>query len=114
MADIKRLSETDIQQIEGFEVGQLGAVDSMSIQYFEFPPGSEVPVHSHDQTQIGFVYQGELTLTIDGEERVVGPDDAYLLESNEPHGGENRGDEPVRGVDIFNPPRNAPNWADDE
>lgn len=114
MVAINRLSETHVQEIDDFEVAHLGAVDDMSVQHFEFPPGSVVPEHSHEQAQIGFVYRGELTLTVDGEENVVGPGDAYLLESEEPHSGENRGDEPVRGIDVFSPPREAPNWADTE
>lgn len=114
MVEVNRLSAADVQEIDDFEVAQLGVVDSMSIQFFEFPPGSVVPEHSHEQAQIGFVYEGELTLTVDGEDVVVGPGDAYLLESEEPHRGENRGDEPVRGVDVFSPPRGAPNWSDGE
>jgi len=112
MVQINRRSETELRTIDDFEVGQLGSVDSMSIQYFAFPPGSVVPEHSHSQEQIGFVFQGELALTVDGEEHVVGAGDAYLLESDETHGGENRGDETVNGVDVFSPPRTAPNWDD--
>jgi quercetin dioxygenase-like cupin family protein len=45
-------------------------------------------------------------------EVVVGPGDAYVLAGEEVHGAENRGDEDVRGVDIFSPPRTDPDWAE--
>jgi quercetin dioxygenase-like cupin family protein len=114
MVEINRSGEQERQEVvEDFDLVHLGEIENMSAQHFRFKPGSVVPEHSHDQEQIGFVYQGELTLTVDGEEHLVGAGDAYLLESNEPHSGENRGDEDVIGIDVFAPPREAPNWIED-
>ena len=83
----------------------------MSLQHFRFDPGSRVREHTHPQEQIGYVFTGELTLTVAGTEYVLGPDEIYFLESNEPHTGENRGEEPVIGIDVFSPPREKPQWA---
>jgi quercetin dioxygenase-like cupin family protein len=113
MVQINGTAEMGVREvIEDFELAHLGELDSMSVQHFQFKPGSTVPEHAHHQEQIGFVFEGELTLVVDGEPHVVGPGDAYLLESEEPHAGENRTDEPVVGIDVFSPPRDAPNWTE--
>ncbi len=113
MVEINRRDEEGTDEVvPDFHLSHLGSVENMSIQYFRFDPGSVVEAHSHHQEQIGFVYRGELNLTVEDKEYVVGPGDVYLLESNETHGGQNRGEEPVEGVDIFSPPRAAPNWTD--
>ncbi len=115
MVTIKRVSETDrTEYTTDFDVAQMGTggLEGMSLQHFRFLPGSKVETHHHPQEQIGYVFTGELTLTVDETEYVLGPDDIYYLQSNEPHSGENRGDEPVLGVDIFSPPRDAPQWAE--
>ena len=102
----------DAEVAEGFSVAQLGANDFMSIQHFHFEPGGSVPEHEHPHQQIGFVYRGELTFYVNGEEHTVGPGDCYIVDSNEPHYGVNEGDEPVDGVDVFSPPRGAADWME--
>jgi quercetin dioxygenase-like cupin family protein len=93
---------------------QQGAAGSeTSVQHFEIEPGAEVPEHSHPHEQAGYVTQGELTFVLDDEEVVVGPGDSYVLDGEEPHGAENRGEETVVGVDVFSPPRTDPDWAED-
>lgn len=115
MVTIKRVDDVDrTEYADDFDVAQMGTggLEGMSLQHFRFLPGATVEEHRHPQEQIGYVFTGELTLTVDGEEHVLGPDDIYYLQSNEAHAGENRGDEPVVGVDIFSPPRDAPQWAE--
>jgi len=111
MGHVARESELQARElIEDFCLVRLGEVGEMSINQFRFEPGAEVPVHSHEQAQIGYIIRGELTQMIADETYTLGPGDTYFLESNDPHGAVNEGDEPVEGLDIFNPPRAAPNW----
>jgi len=51
-----------------------------------------------------------LTFVVAGEEIVCGPGDSYAIPGEQPHAAENRGDETVRGVDIFSPPRENLSW----
>lgn len=107
------LSEhTATEAIDGGHLIQLVAGDRMSIQHFNIEPGATVPEHSHPHEQVGFVYSGSLTFLIDGEEIVVGTGESFALTSEEPHAAENRGDIPVKGVDIFSPPRANPPWEE--
>jgi quercetin dioxygenase-like cupin family protein len=108
------LAESDtVEAVPDVHLAQLTSGERMSVQHFRIDPGATVPEHSHHHEQAGFVYRGELTfLLADGEEVVVGAGDAYDLAGDELHGVENRGDEPVEGVDIFSPPRPDPDWAE--
>jgi len=98
------------EAVEGVHLSLLAGTDRMNVQGFEIEPGAVVPEHSHDNEQTGLVYEGELTFLVDGEELVVGPGDTYAIPGGEPHGAENRGDVPVRGIDVFSPPRTDPSW----
>ncbi|MFC7226542.1 cupin domain-containing protein [Salinirubellus salinus] len=108
------LAESDtVEAVPDVHLAQLAAGERMSVQHFRIDPGATVPEHSHHHEQAGFVYRGELTFSLaDGEEVVVGAGDAYDIAGEEVHGAENRGEEPVEGVDIFSPPRPDPDWAE--
>ncbi|WP_290812334.1 cupin domain-containing protein [Halovivax sp.] len=95
---------------DGVHLSITAGTDSMNVQHFEIEPGAAVEEHSHPHEQTGFIYEGDLTFLVDGEEIVCGPGDSYAIPGDEPHGAENRGDETVRGVDIFSPPRENPSW----
>lgn len=103
--------DDEVEAVDNVHLAQLAVGDNMSVQHFRIEPGATVPEHSHHHEQTGFVYRGELTFILDdGSEIVVGDGDSYALASNEPHAAENRGDVPVEGVDMFDPPRPSPDW----
>lgn len=108
------LTERDaVEAVDRVHLTQLAAGEGMSVQHFRIDPGAVVPEHTHHHEQAGFVYQGELTFILGtGEEVIVGPGDSYVFAADEAHGAENRGDDPVEGVDIFSPPRTDPDWAE--
>lgn len=98
------------EAVEKVHLTQLAVGEEMSIQHFRIEPGAVVPEHEHHHEQTGYIFAGELTFTVDGDEVTVGPDDSYVLLSDEAHGAENRGDETVLGIDVFSPPRANPDW----
>lgn len=107
--------EADVESTEavaGVHLKLLAGGDNENVQHFRIEPGATVPEHSHLHEQVGYIMSGELMFTVDGEERVVRTGDSYVLAGDEPHGAENRGDEPVVGLDIFSPPRDDPDWRD--
>lgn len=107
------LSESNAAEAaDGVSLALLAGSDSMNVQHFEIDPGATVEEHSHPHEQTGFIYEGELTFRVDGEEIVCGPGDSYAIPGEQPHAATNRGDDPVRGVDIFSPPRENPSWQD--
>ncbi|MFB6310512.1 MAG: cupin domain-containing protein [Salinirussus sp.] len=111
MGEIFRGGERpSIEPCDGYEVVPLGANDLMSIGRMHFEPGVSIPEHAHPHQQLGFIYAGELTFHVDGEATVLRPGDGYALAGNEPHWGENAGEEPVAGIFVHSPPRSPTVW----
>ncbi|WP_136717227.1 cupin domain-containing protein [Halorientalis salina] len=118
-------SET-VEVVDGVHLTQLVAGERMSVQHFHIEPGATVPEHSHEHEQVGFVYRGTMVFEVGeasedasgnrtqsgGDEYVIGPNESFGIPSEEPHAAVNRGDEPVRGLDVFAPPRPNPDWEE--
>jgi len=101
------------EAVDGVHLSLLAGGENMNVQHFDIEPGATVPAHSHPHEQTGYIVDGTLVFVLDdGEEIEVGPDDSYAIPGGETHAAENRGDVPVRGVDIFSPPRDDPDWQD--
>jgi mannose-6-phosphate isomerase-like protein (cupin superfamily) len=104
----------EIEVGPGVYLAQLAVGEGMSVQHLRIEPGGRVPEHSHHHEQVGFVYQGEQTFVLgDGSEEVVGPGESYTIEGEEAHAAENRGEEELLAIDVFNPPRPNPNWLEE-
>jgi len=99
-----------VEAVEGVHLTQLVVGESMSGQHFHIEPGARVPEHSHEHEQVGVVTQGTMTVIVGEAEHVVGPGESYVVPGDEPHAAENRGDQPLRGIDVFSPPRADPDW----
>ncbi|MFB6298992.1 MAG: cupin domain-containing protein [Halobacteriales archaeon] len=108
-----RSDHTPTEVVDGVFLSQLAAGERMSIQHVHVEPGAEVPEHSHEHEQLGFIYQGALTFLVDGEEIVCDAGDSYALASEEPHGAVNNGETAVKAIDIFSPPRLDVPWMED-
>lgn len=101
------------EPVDGVHLERLVDGRRTTLQTFEVEPGATVPEHSHPSEQIGFVVEGTLTFVVDGEEYECGPGDGFAIPGDEPHAAHNHGDGTVRGVDVFSPPREAPDWGSD-
>jgi quercetin dioxygenase-like cupin family protein len=112
MQVVPKDAEESTEAVEGVHLSLLAGATEMNVQHFDIEPGAEVPEHSHDNEQTGYITQGTLTFFVDGEELDVSAGDSYAIPGDEPHAAENRGDVPVEGVDIFSPPRENPDWKD--
>lgn len=106
--DLSERMATEV--VDGVYLAQLAAGDRMSIQHFHIEPGAEVPAHEHEHEQLGYLYEGTLTFDVDGEEIIVSAGESYAIQSNEPHGVVNHGEDPANGIDIFSPPRLDVPW----
>ena len=79
--------------------------EQLMLSFLELSPGCEIPEHSHPHEQAGLVLSGSLRFRIGYEERVAGPGDAFIIPGNVVHWGIVEGDEVVKVLDIFSPPR---------
>ena len=51
----------------------------------DLEPNKLVPVHQHENEQIGFVIEGSLEFTIAGKTRTLGAGETYVIPSDVPH-----------------------------
>ena len=112
---MERISESEIESadpVDGAHLKLLAGGEKMNIQHFRVEPGTTVPEHSHPHEQVGFVVSGEAVFLADGEEIPVSAGDSFAIPGGEPHALENRGEEPIVGIDIFSPPRENPSWME--
>ncbi len=112
MDHVKSSEVEAAEPVENVSLKLLASGEKTNLQLFEIEPGATVPEHSHPHEQTGFVYEGELTFVSGGEEFLVESGDSFSVPGGEPHSVTNEGDVPVRGVDIFSPPRTDPDWAE--
>ena len=75
----------------------------MSFVQFEYA-GAAVPTHRHPHEQMGMGLEGEFELVIDGEARIIGKGNSYLIPSNVLHSARSVHG-PARALDIFSPAR---------
>jgi transaldolase len=72
--------------------------------HFHEEAGSRVELHNHLALQYGYVLSGKIKFfDSEGNERILGPGDGYLFNSNEPHGSVAIEDTDL--IECFNPAR---------
>ena len=77
--------------------------DAMTMAYWTFEPGTDLPVHSHPHDQVTNVVEGELELTLEGETRTLRPGMVAVIPSNAVHSA--RSVTLCRLIDVFHPVR---------
>ena len=80
------------------------AGEQMMLSLVEFEPRAVVQPHSHPHEQMGMLLEGELTFTIGGETKTLGPGEMYRIPGNVRHKVVTL-DEPAKALDIFTPVR---------
>lgn len=103
--------EDAVEAVPGVHLAELAAGERTSVQHFFVEPGERVDEHSHHHEQAGFVLEGAGYVLVDGGETFVAAGDSYVIPGGQPHAVENRGDVPLKGIDVFSPPRENPDWT---
>ncbi len=68
------------------------------------PPGIETPLHMHTKySENIFVLEGEFTLFIPGQTKVLHAGDRFLIPAGTPHVLINSGEIPARGLTVASP-----------
>lgn len=74
-----------LPKFEGpFEAFKLVAKDC-DVLFASYPAGTNIPPHSHETDNVGVITQGELILTLHGEEIRYGPGMWYHVAAKETH-----------------------------
>jgi quercetin dioxygenase-like cupin family protein len=73
------------------------------VLFASYPAGTSIPAHDHDTENLGVITQGELILTVAGEDRRYRPGDWYHIPANARHAA--RFDEDTSEIEFwFRPP----------
>jgi quercetin dioxygenase-like cupin family protein len=99
--------------IEKWALGRHVGVDSrllvdganLTVVYTQWEPGATAPEHVHPHEQVGVCLQGNVVLTIAGEDHSVGPGEFYHIPGNVPHAERNPGFGLAVLADFFSPVR---------
>jgi len=85
-------------------VGRFFSTERLTIAYYEIAADA-VPVHEHQhpQEEVWNVLEGELLVTVDGEERVVAAGGAVIVPADTPHSARALG--PCRAIVVDAPSR---------
>lgn len=78
--------------------------DQITFAVIDLEPDAEVPEHHHANEQVGIVLRGEITLTVAGETRTLGPGGNYVIRADVAHSAVT-GPEGCSVVDTFAPVR---------
>jgi quercetin dioxygenase-like cupin family protein len=98
--DLAALPEREV--FPGFH-GRFVHSDTMTFVYWRVDEGAAVPEHSHPHEQVVNMLEGELALTVAGEEHVLHPGDVVAIPGGTPHAARALG--PSRVLDVFAPVR---------
>ncbi len=79
---------------------------AMTVLHECYAPGADTgeAMLSHDGEEGGVVIRGEIELTVAGQQRTLGPGEAYYFESRLPHRFRNAGDSPCEIISANSPP----------
>ena len=90
------------QPVDGAQVRFVHS-DSMTMAYWQFEPGTDLPEHSHPHEQISNVMGGSFELTIDGERLALEAGSVVVIPPNAIHSG--RAITGCYVIDVFHPVR---------
>jgi quercetin dioxygenase-like cupin family protein len=77
---------TPVEMLPGIIRRTLKEGRSMMICEFTLDKGTEIPIHSHPQEQIGYIVSGKIRITVDSQSFDLGPGDCYGALPEVPHG----------------------------
>ena len=82
----------------------------ISIEHFVKPPRHSSPTHSHPNSQVLYVLQGEIVIRTENDEQKLKVGDTVYISGNEIHTVINPLNEISIGLDIFVPGRSFDFW----
>lgn len=96
----------DVEQIEmrqGVYRRTMATTDEAMLCEFYLLKGSEIPVHSHMNDQVGYVVYGKIEVTIGKKTRICHAGESYAIPGGIEHKVMVLAD--TLAIDVFSPPR---------
>jgi len=100
LVELNNIEEKEI--LPGLTV-KLVHSDNMTLAYWHFEPGVQLPLHNHPHEQVVNVIEGELILVLDNEPLHLIPGKVVVIPPDVPHSGTAVTE--CRVIDVFYPTR---------
>jgi mannose-6-phosphate isomerase-like protein (cupin superfamily) len=97
----------------GYEVAGADIGAGVSVIVVDAAPGEGPKLHRHPYREVFVVLEGEATLTIGDEQRLVRAGEVVVAPAGVPHGFVNSGSGPLRQVDVHEGDRFDTEWLED-
>ena len=81
--------------------------EKVSISYFDMDPGTEAPLHDHDNEQINYVLEGELQFKSGEETVILKAGQVVVFPPWEPHQVSNVSTKMAKNLGVLSPPRHG-------
>jgi quercetin dioxygenase-like cupin family protein len=103
--DVKTLRDARRFSAEKMVKASVFATERLYYDVYCLEPGQAQKVHAHDASdKVYLVLDGKAVLTLSGEERELGPEDAVLCPAGSPHGVRNDSPERTSLLVVTTPP----------
>jgi mannose-6-phosphate isomerase-like protein (cupin superfamily) len=93
-------------ELEGADLGGVG----ISMIFVDAEPGQGPALHKHEYDEVFIVQEGEATMTVGTNERIVKAGEIAVVPAGLPHRFVNSGMGRLRQIDIHLSPRFATEW----
>ena len=104
MNNFKNLNEIQsVEMLKGIYRRTLCYNDEIMLCHFTLYKNSEIPMHQHNEHQVGFIIKGKIIFLTDDGEFILQEGDSYIFQANEKHGAKILEESEV--IDVFNPSR---------
>jgi quercetin dioxygenase-like cupin family protein len=99
-----RIADATVLKVWEGVLGRAVEGERLTLALIELEPDCEVPQHDHANEQLGLVIQGEITMTVGGERRTLGPGGTWRILGGVPHAAK-AGPQGAVVIDVFSPVR---------
>jgi len=100
---INKRNVEKIKAIEGVYRKTLACNNEVMLCLFNLKKDTEIPLHDHESSQIGYIIKGKIHFFTDNREFIAEEGDSYVFDSYEKHGAKLL--EETEVIEVFNPPR---------
>ncbi len=92
-----------VEMLDGVYRRTMATTDDAMLCEITLLRDAVVPIHSHDNDQVGYVVSGKVEMTVGDEVRICNAGDSYAIPGGVEHGA--RVLEKALMIDVFSPPR---------
>ncbi|MFX1570536.1 MAG: cupin domain-containing protein [Promethearchaeota archaeon] len=92
-----------VKALEGIYRRTLAFNNDVMLCFFNLEKDAIVPLHEHENHQIGYVLKGKIKFITETREFIANEGDSYVFNSNEKHGAELL--ENTEVIEVFSPTR---------